>query len=146
VDDCFARTAGNLSADWSKGLTSDVVGTLVQALVLQYGYLVGWQIENDLSALGFEDAAVAVRAGARSVTFAEGVSAEILELTDHFKTTNGSRCQLTEAHSFVFDRRTGHAHNAGTDIFQLAHSHALPSRLYNHAASMLLFVYLACIH
>mmetsp|Transcript_1991 Transcript_1991/g.3778 ORF Transcript_1991/g.3778 Transcript_1991/m.3778 type:complete len:369 (-) Transcript_1991:707-1813(-) len=99
VNDTFVRTAGGLTADYDKGLSIFSARDLIQRLVQDGATLVGWQIDNDLKALGV-DKVVPVD--------------QIVDLTRQFVTTNGHKCKLIEAYRTVF-RRNFPAHNAGDD-------------------------------
>lgn len=99
VNDTFARTKGGLTADWSKGLSIFSARDLLQRLVQEGALIVGWQIDSDLKALGME----------RTIP-----PEQVVDLTNHFQTTNGHKCKLQEAYSTVF-RRAFSAHNAGDD-------------------------------
>eukprot|EP00466_Bigelowiella_natans_P017419 jgi/Bigna1/75165/fgenesh1_pg.33_\ len=87
VNDTFVKTAGGLSADYDKGLSIFSARELIQRLVQEGAIMVGWQIDNDLKALGM----------------------------DKFMTPEkGPKPKLIEAYRTVF-RRNFAAHNAGDD-------------------------------
>mmetsp|Transcript_39741 Transcript_39741/g.66572 ORF Transcript_39741/g.66572 Transcript_39741/m.66572 type:complete len:381 (-) Transcript_39741:194-1336(-) len=99
VNDTFVKTAGGLSADYDKGLSIFSARELIQRLVQEGAIMVGWQIDNDLKALGMDKVVPAQ---------------QIVDLTTKFMTANGHKCKLIEAYRTVF-RRNFAAHNAGDD-------------------------------
>eukprot|EP00471_Norrisiella_sphaerica_P009391 CAMPEP_0184501776 /NCGR_PEP_ID=MMETSP0113_2-20130426/48517_1 /TAXON_ID=91329 /ORGANISM="Norrisiella sphaerica, Strain BC52" /LENGTH=356 /DNA_ID=CAMNT_0026890657 /DNA_START=99 /DNA_END=1169 /DNA_ORIENTATION=- len=99
VNDTFVKTAGGLTADYDKGLSIFSARELVTRLVQEGATIVGWQIDNDLKALGVD----------RVVP-----THQIVDLTKQFVTANGHKCKLIEAYRSVF-RRNFPAHNAGDD-------------------------------
>jgi len=99
VNDTFVKTTGKLSADYNKGLSIFSARDLITRLVLEGAFIVGWQIDSDLRALGLDKVIP---------------PQQVVELTKLFMTTNGHKCKLTEAYRSVF-RRNFAAHNAGDD-------------------------------
>jgi hypothetical protein len=103
VDDSFARTTGGLHADWSKGLPLASAAALVRDMIRSAGVLVGWQVDSDLDALGYTEAAAAVRAGERArVPFGSDgsgdggggggvVVARVVDLCDHYRAVHGGK-------------------------------------------------------
>jgi len=71
-DDRFCRVGSGIRSDWSLGLSrKHVTATIVQLVKessgdMHRGVLVGWDVAHDLLALGFEDAAAAVKSGERA--------------------------------------------------------------------------------
>jgi len=100
-DDSFARTIGNLEPDWNMGIRVDIACALVREFVDDGHILVGWQIEQDLKGLKLED----ILTGKRE---------QIVDLSEEFKTTQGNKCQLSEAYREIFGR-AGTAHDACGD-------------------------------
>jgi len=98
-DDAFARTVGALQPDWALGIRVDIACALVREFVDDGHILVGWQIEQDLRGLKLED------------ILTNTPREQIVDLSDEFKTTQGNKCQLSEAYREIFGR-TGSAHDA----------------------------------
>lgn len=116
VDDSFARTVGALRPSWTRGLPSADVRTLVLKLIAQTGVVVGWQLDSDFVALGFTEAAAAMTTGERTrvpfgsigsaISSSNGadhdtVTARVIDLSDHYRCTNGSRCARQIAARFA---------------------------------------------
>lgn len=101
-DDSFARTVGNLEPDWSIGIRVDIACALVREFIDDGHVLVGWQIEGDLRGLKLEE-----------LLDSAGPD-QIVDLSEHFKTTQGNKCQLSEAYREIFGRQ-GAAHDACGD-------------------------------
>jgi len=101
-DDSFARTVGNLEPDWAIGIRVDIACALVREFVDDGHILVGWQIEQDLKGLKIED------------LLASAAPQQIVDLSDQFTTTQGNKCQLSEAYREIFGRQ-GVAHDACGD-------------------------------
>jgi hypothetical protein len=127
LDDTFVRTRGGLHRDWSEGCSIKVAQYMIREKCAQGKLLVGWELQSDLKALRFLEAgAVATDAvtfppfGGRRVPLgpifpgAPTVVADICELTDVYRTTNGNKCSLSEAYKEVFGRVL-EAHDAGDD-------------------------------
>ena len=98
TDDSFVRTTGGLRPDWDRGVHISVAQELVRRFAeTGGGVLVGWQLDSDLSALGFSAAAAEAsdasgfapngrRAGLPLGLTSSGsaVHCDIVDLTDTF--------------------------------------------------------------
>ena len=139
VCDSFVRTRGGLNPDWDKGVPISVVQGMLQDFVRSGGVLVGWQLQSDLKAMGFEAAAAEMDSVDDSHPFGRredlpfdiarveptGNAVTVTELTDIFRTANKcKKLQLGEAYRHVFGRELV-AHNAGDDAL-------MTMELYNH--------------
>jgi len=129
TDDSFVRTTGGLRPDWDRGVHISVAQELVRRFAeTGAGVLVGWQLDSDLSALGFGDAAAEAadasafapngrRAGLPLGQTSSGthVSCDIVDLTDAYRTSGGYKCMLSEAYTHAFRRAAHAAHDAAGD-------------------------------
>lgn len=147
-DDRFGRMGSGIRSCWTVGLSRrDVTSMIVQLIressgEVQRSSLVGWNVEHDLRALGFLEAANFVRNGERkglalrcalrgedskeagleqnpSDEQSEATEAEticdVVELQDFFRTSHGDLpLRLAEAFRHVL-QRTVHAHDAVED-------------------------------
>lgn len=135
TDDRFSRTSSAIQSEWGLGLPRRDVAAMVAMLVKAGGpetCLVGWDVANDIAALGFEDAAAQVRRGERHVElrpepledqpFSESatglfqnVPCHVVELQDYFRSANGDRLvRLEEAFKELF-QRSADAHDSVED-------------------------------
>jgi hypothetical protein len=132
LDDTFVRTRGGLNRDWNEGCSIGVMQLMIREKLYEGKVLVGWELQSDLTALGFRDAGRAAADGRREglkfgPLYAGGteVRGDICELTDYYRTAGeGDKCRLSEAYREIFGREL-QAHDAGEDA-------AMTMQLYNH--------------
>jgi hypothetical protein len=137
LDDTFVRTHSGLHRDWNEGCSLEVAQFMIREKCTQGKLLVGWELQSDLKALGFlEAAAVATDVatfppyGGRRVPLGPMIAgaptavADVCDLTDVYRTTNGHKCKLSEAYKEVTGRML-EAHDAGDDAM-------MTMELYKH--------------
>lgn len=100
-DDSFARVVSHLDGDWSTGIRVDVARGLVQDVLDEGCTMVGWQIDSDFKGLRLEQLMAERRH-------------QIEDMSEQFMTTNGNKCQLSEAYQYIF-QRPAVAHDACDD-------------------------------
>jgi hypothetical protein len=101
---------------------------LLKEFAADGGVLVGWQIDSDLEAMLFHEAAAQVQAHRRQVSLTGGVTACVCELQDFYRTGGGGKCTLGEAYRGTFGRSLV-SHNAGDDAL-------MTMELYKHHVAL----------
>ena len=119
-DDTFVRRQGGLKPDWRKGIELSAAQGLIHHFSRSLrGVVVGWELQSDLSALGFTEASALAKDEENFPPYGRRTRlpqlCDICELTDYYRTAiNRNKCQLSEAYNFVFGRQLS-AHDAGDD-------------------------------